>query len=269
VPGYGETAAGRWSPTRTSTRSPSPAARPSGRKSWRTAADTLKKVSSNGGKSPNIVFADADLDAAAKGAFKGIFFGKGRCARPARAFSSKRRCTTRSWRSCSPCPAARTRRSAQHQNAPRAARFARADGESPGIHRNRRTGGAIPVLRGGRAGERGFFVRPAIFDGRDSFHAHSAEEIFGPVLSTLTFTGMEDLLEKANGTNLRARRGRLDARHREGPPHGARTQAGTVWINSYNMLCEQSPFGGYKHPDSAGELGSTGWTSTRRSSRSG
>jgi len=231
-----------------------------GKEIMRTAAETLKKVSLElGGKSPNIVFSDADLDAAAKGALNGIFYGKGEvCAAGSRLLVEE---------------------SVHDQLLEKL--VARARQLEPGDPLNIKTRlgalvsktqrekvlgyvecgvkeGAIPILPGGAAGERGFFVKPTIFDSVSPSMKIAQEEIFGPVLSAITFKDADDLIEKANATvyGLAAAVWTRDiARaHRT----VSRLQAGTVWINSYNMLSEQSPFGGYKQSGFGRELGKYG-----------
>jgi aldehyde dehydrogenase (NAD+) len=114
------------------------------------------------------------------------------------------------------------------------------------------------VLPGGRSGEKGFFVKPAIFDGVIPAMRIAQEEIFGPVLSAITFKNADDLVEKANATIY----GLAAAVWTRDIAKAHRTvrqlQAGTVWINSYNMLSEQSPFGGYKQSGFGRELGKYG-----------
>jgi acyl-CoA reductase-like NAD-dependent aldehyde dehydrogenase len=231
-----------------------------GKEIMRSAADTLKKVSLElGGKSPNIVFADADLDAAAKGAMNGIFYGKGEvCAAGSRLLVEE---------------------SAHDQLLEKI--LTRARQLEPGDPLNIKTRlgalvsrtqmervlgyietgmreGASPALTGGRAGEKGFFVKPAIFDRVAPEMRIAQEEIFGPVLSAITFKGADDLIEKANATVY----GLAAAVWTRDIAKAHRTvrqlQAGTVWINSYNMLSEQSPFGGYKQSGFGRELGKHG-----------
>jgi len=231
-----------------------------GKEIMRTAADTMKKVSLElGGKSANVVFADADIDAAAKGAFNGIFYGKGEvCAAGSRLLVEKNvhdqlmeKLTERA-RQLEPGDpmSIKTRLGALVSKGQMERVLGYVDA---GIK-----DGARPVLLGARAGERGFFVRPTIFDDVTTSMRIAQEEIFGPVLSTITFEGMEEMLEKANSTiyGLAAAVWTRDIAkaHRV----ARQLQAGTVWINSYNMLCEQSPFGGYKQSGFGRELGRHG-----------
>jgi acyl-CoA reductase-like NAD-dependent aldehyde dehydrogenase len=231
-----------------------------GKEIMRTAADTLKKVSLElGGKSPNIVFADADLDAAAKGAMNGIFYGKGEvCAAGSRLLVEEQahdqlmeKILSRA-RQLEPGDplSIKTRLGAL---------VSRTQMERVlGYIETGTREGAVPVLPGGRAGEKGFFVKPTIFDAVSPTMRIAQEEIFGPVLSVLTFKNAEDLVEKANATiyGLAAAVWTRDVAkaHRT----ARQLQAGTVWINSYNMLSEQSPFGGYKQSGFGRELGRYG-----------
>ncbi len=231
-----------------------------GKEIMRMAADTLKKVSLElGGKSPNIVLADADLDAAAKGAINGIFYGKGEvCAAGSRLLvqesvhdrlMEKLLARARQLEPGDPLNI-KTRLGAL---------VSRAQMERVlGYIETGAREGAVAALPGGRAGERGFFVKPAIFDSVNPKMRIAQEEIFGPVLSTISFKDEDDLIEKANATiyGLAAAVWTRDIAkaHRT----ARRLQAGTVWINSYNILSEQSPFGGYKQSGCGRELGRYG-----------
>ncbi len=121
-----------------------------------------------------------------------------------------------------------------------------------------RAEGAKPILPGGRAGKRGFFVKPTIFDSAHSSMRIAQEEIFGPVLTVLVFDTVEELVAKANSTiyGLAAAIWTRDVAkaHRL----ARQLKAGTVWINAYNMLSPESPFGGYKQSGYGRELGRYG-----------
>lgn len=231
-----------------------------GKEIMRTAADTLKKVSLElGGKSPNIVFADSDLDAAAKGAFNAIFYGKGEvCNAGSRLFVEKK-----------------IHDALLEKLVQRAARLTPGDPMDPKTRLGAlvsktqmdrvldyveigKREGAVPILPGGRAGTRGYFVKPTIFDSADQSMKIAQEEIFGPVLTVLTFETTDELVEKANSTiyGLAAAIWTRDIAkaHRL----AGELQAGTVWINAYNMLSPESPFGGYKQSGYGRELGRHG-----------
>ncbi len=228
-----------------------------GKEIMRTAADTLKKVSLElGGKSPNIVFADSDLDAAAKGAFNAIFYGKGEvCNAGSRLFVERS-----------------IHEKLMGRLLDRAAKLEPGDPQNPKTRLGAlvsktqmdrvleyvaigRAEGAKPVLPGGRSGNRGYFVRPTIFDSANPSMRIAQEEIFGPVLTVLTFESIDELIDKANSTiyGLAAAIWTRDIAkaHRL----ARQIHAGTVWINAYNMLSAESPFGGYKQSGFGRELG--------------
>ncbi len=231
-----------------------------GKEIIRTSADTLKKVSLElGGKSPNIVFADSDLDAAAKGAFNGIFYGKGEvCNAGSRLFVEK------------PVHDALLERLID-----RARKLEPGDPQDPKTRLGAivsktqmdrvlqyveigRTEGALPVLLGGRCGQRGYFVKPTIFDAADASMRIAQEEIFGPVLTVLSFEDFDDLVQKANSTIYGLAAGIWTRDIAKAHKLARQMQAGTVWINAYGMLSPESPFGGYKQSGFGRELGKYG-----------
>ncbi|HEX7050111.1 MAG TPA: aldehyde dehydrogenase family protein [Longimicrobiales bacterium] len=227
----------------------------------REAAATLKRVSLElGGKSPNIVFEDADLDAAARGAFAGIFYNAGQA------------CTAGS-------------RLLVHESVhdallerllERAARLRPGDPLDPktrygpliseaqlgrvlGYIEQGRTEGAELLAGGGRApydgAERGYWIEPTIFDRVAPQHVIAREEIFGPVLATLTFRDDDEAITLANDTiyGLAAGIWTRDIKRAHRIARGI--GAGTVWINTYHPLDPASPFGGYKQSGYGRELG--------------
>jgi aldehyde dehydrogenase (NAD+) len=231
-----------------------------GKEIVRTSADTLKKVSLElGGKSPNIVFADADLDAAVKGAFNGIFYGKGEvCNAGSRLFVEKR-----------------MHDPLMEKLLERASKLLPGDPQNPKTRlgalvsktqMNRvleyveigRTEGAKPVLPGGRTGDRGYFVKPTIFDSANPTMRIAQEEIFGPVLTVLTFDNVEDLVEQANATIYGLAAAIWTRDIAKAHTIARQMHAGTVWINAYGMLAPESPFGGYKQSGFGRELGKYG-----------
>ncbi len=173
-----------------------------GKEIMRTSADTLKKVSLElGGKSPNIIFADSDLEAAARGAFNGIFYGKGEvCNAGSRLFVEKS-----------------IHDKLMGRLLDKTAKLEPGDPQNPKTRLGAlvskaqmdrvlkyieigRSEGAKPVMPGGRAGTRGYFVKPTIFDSATPSMRIAQEEIFGPVLTVLTFENVDELVQKANST---------------------------------------------------------------------
>ena len=224
----------------------------------RVAVDTVKRVSLElGGKSPNIVFADADLPAAAKGALNGIFYGKGEvCAAGSRLLVEE---------------------SAHEQLVGMVAEGADAMKVGDPLEKGTRIGavvseqqmetvlgyiqkgveeGARLVAGGGRADiEPGYFVKPTVFDDVTSDMTIAREEIFGPVLATLTFDGVEEAIELANDSMYGLAAAVWTSDVKKAHYVASRLKAGTVWINTYNLYDPASPFGGYKESGYGRDLG--------------
>jgi acyl-CoA reductase-like NAD-dependent aldehyde dehydrogenase len=230
-----------------------------GRKVMETAAAGPKKVSLElGGKSPNVVFADADLDAAVKGALTGIFYGKGEvCAAGSRllversvhdAFVEKLAERAGSMTVGDPMDS-KTRIGAlvsaeQRDKVLRYIDYGREDG-------------ARLVAGGGKAdvGGRGFFVEATVFDEVDSDMRIAREEIFGPVLATLSFEGVDEAIDIANRTIYGLAAGVWTRDVGKAHRFARDVQAGTVWVNTYNRYDPASPFGGFKQSGFGRDLG--------------
>jgi acyl-CoA reductase-like NAD-dependent aldehyde dehydrogenase len=222
-----------------------------GRKLMAQGAKTLKKVSLElGGKSPNVVFADADLDAAAKGALNAIFYGKGEvCAAGSRLLVEESvhdelmaRVVERAQKMAPGDPLnPKTRLGAI---------VSKKQMDSVLGYIQKGKGEGARLLTGGERADigtgKGFFVQPTIFDDVHPEMTIAQEEIFGPVLATIRFGSFEDAIAKANSTvfGLAAAVWTRDVSkaHR-----AARAiKAGTVWVNTYNLYDPALPFGGFK-----------------------
>ncbi len=230
-----------------------------GRGLMREAAETIKRVTLElGGKSPNIVFADADLDAAVKGAYNGIFYGKGEvCAAGSRLFVEKKahdelleKLVARTKRLVPGDPLnPRTRLGAlvskgQRESVLGYVEIGREEGAEVAI------GGEPETVDG-----RGYFMQPTILTGVDNSMRVAQEEIFGPVLVAIPFEDPEEAVALANASIYGLAAGVWTRDVGKAHAVAARLQAGTVWINQYNWYDSGVPFGGYKQSGFGRELG--------------
>jgi len=222
-----------------------------GQEILRDSADTLKHVTLElGGKSPNIVFADADLDSAVRGATIGIFYGKGEvCAAGSRLFVDKKVHDDFMQKLVD-----RTRKLQPGDPLDPKTRFGALVSERQMetvlgyIEKGKREGARL-VVGGERASVgngKGYFVLPTVFDGVRNDMTIAREEIFGPVLASIEFGDIDEAVRLANDTpyGLAAAVWTRDIAkaHRV----ARKLQAGTVWINTYNNYDPAAAFGGYK-----------------------
>jgi len=231
-----------------------------GKQVMREAADTVKKLSLElGGKSPNIVFADAHLDAAARGALTGIFYGKGEvCAAGSRLLVED---TVREALTAKILERAKKMVAGDPLD-PKTrlgAIVSRAQMESVlGYIKKGRDEGA-QLLSGGErtpVNGKGYFVQPTIFGGVESAMTIAREEIFGPVLAMMTFTGgVEGAVALGNDTIYGLAAGIWTRDIGKALRTARAIRAGTVWVNTYNMYDAAAGFGGYKQSGFGRELG--------------
>ncbi|MBL8670734.1 MAG: aldehyde dehydrogenase [Alphaproteobacteria bacterium] len=204
-----------------------------------------------GGKSPNIVFADANLDVAAKGVVAGIFAATGQtCIAGSRllveekihnAFVDKVLALARTARMGDPMDlGTHVGPVATQPQLEKVLKYLEiAKGE-----------GAKPMIGGGRASRpecgTGWFVEPTIFTGVHNKMRIAQEEVFGPVLSVIPFKDDDQAVEIANDVLYGLASGIWTSNLGRAHRIAARLQAGSVWINTYRSVAPMAPFGGYK-----------------------
>lgn len=231
-----------------------------GKEIMRGAAETLKRVTLElGGKSPNIVFADSEIDNAVKGAINGIFYGKGEvCNAGSRLFVESK-----------------VHDELLEKVVGRAKKMQPADPLDPKtrlgaivsqeqmrtvldyIDTGKREGAKL-VAGGNRAsvdGGKGFFLEPTIFGGVNNDMKIAQEEIFGPVLSVLTFDDVDQVVDLANRNPYGLAAAVWTRDVKKAHSVSRRLKAGTVWINTYGLMDAALPFGGYKSSGFGRELG--------------
>lgn len=233
-----------------------------GRKILERSSSTLKRVTLElGGKSPNIIFRDADIETAAMGAFNAIFYNKGEvCSAGSRLFVEK------------PVHAEVIARISE-----RAARMTMGDP----LDKNTRMGplvsksqldkvesyvesgkkeGAMLVTGGARPDKppKGYFYKPTVFDNVTNSMAIAREEIFGPVLSVIEFSDFNEVLDSANDSFYGLAAGIWTKNISKALKTAKALKAGTVWVNCYNFFDACAPFGGYRQSGLGRELGLKG-----------
>ena len=215
------------------------------------SADTLKRITLElGGKSPNIVFADADLDAALRGATTGIFYGKGEvCAAGSRLLVDKSiksefidKVAARAKKMTPGDPMdPKTRLGAISSKK-------QLDNDLRYIETAKQEGATL-VAGGGRADigtGKGYFLQPTVFDGVTPEMTIAREEIFGPVLATIEFGDVDEAIARANDSTYGLAAAVWTRDIKKAHYVARKLQAGTVWINTYNIYDTAAPFGGYK-----------------------
>ena len=212
------------------------------------AADTLKRVTFElGGKSPNIVFADADLEQAVEGSFHSIYFHCGQCCTAgSRLFVEKKVHAefvarmaekAKSRRLGDPLdPATEQGPQVSQEQLDKIMHYVKLGQQE----------GAKLVTGGQRRGERGFFIEPTIFDNVRDDMAISRDEIFGPVVSVLPFDDVSDLARRANDTNYGLAAAIWTKNIDKAHLFAKQVKAGTVWVNCYHIVDSTTPFGGFK-----------------------
>src|SRR3984893_2520078 len=231
-----------------------------GQEIMRSAADTVKRITLElGGKSPNIVFADSDIDNAVKGAMTGIFYGKGEvCNAGSRLFLERK-----------------VNDEFTEKLVARAAKMRPADPLDPktrlgaivsqeqmqtvlGYIEAGKKDGAKLVAGGNRLGVdggKGFFMEPTIFGDVKNDMTIAREEIFGPVLAVLSFDDIDEVIDQANNNPYGLAAAVWTRDVKKAHTVSRRLKAGTVWINTYGLMDASLPFGGYKSSGFGRELG--------------
>ncbi|KAM0450718.1 hypothetical protein ACHAPV_010327 [Trichoderma viride] len=232
---------------------------PVGRTNLQAAAKSnLKKVTLElGGKSPNIIFNDADLDNAIKWANFGIYYTSGQiCCAGSRILVQEgiydefvKRFKERALKNKLGNPF-----DEQTFQGPQVSQLQ--FDRIMGYIEAGKQGGATLALGGERHGDKGYFIQPTVFTDVTPDMKIAQEEIFGPVAAIQKFKDEEEAIKIGNNSNY----GLAAAIHTSNINTAIRVsnalQAGTVWINQYNMLSYQTPFGGYKESGIGRELGS-------------
>jgi phenylacetaldehyde dehydrogenase len=257
VPGYGETAGAALAAHPDVDKIAFTGSTEVGKLILQAASGNLKKVSLElGGKSPNVVFGDVDLDSAIAGSSSAIFFNHGQCC------------------------CAGSRLYVEHDIFDKVVEGVSARAEKirvgPGMESSTDMGplvseeqlnrvcgylesgfsdGAKAVTGGKRHGDKGYFVKPTVLVNTNDNMKVVQEEIFGPVVTAIPFKDPSDLVTKANDSVYGLAAGIWTRDIQKAHRLAAQMRAGTVWINCYNIFDAALPFGGYKQSGWGREMG--------------
>lgn len=257
VPGYGETAGAALAAHSCVDKVAFTGSTEVGKIILKAAAHNLKKVSLElGGKSPNIIFKDANLDIAVPGAAGAIFFNQGQCCCAGSRLYIEQPIFDKVIEGISA--------------------YARGIQVGPGLDPNTNLGplvsedqlakvcgyiesgfseGAKAAVGGHKASEKGYFVEPTVLVGTTPNMKVVREEIFGPVVVAMPFKTIDDVVSAANDTTYGLAAGVWTQDISKAHNIASRLSAGTVWINCYNIFDAALPFGGYKESGWGREMG--------------
>jgi phenylacetaldehyde dehydrogenase len=257
VPGYGETAGAALAAHPDVDKIAFTGSTEVGKLIVHAAAGNLKKVSLElGGKSPNVVFKDADLEAAIPGSANAIFFNHGQCC----------------------CAGSRlyVEKAVYDQVVEGVAASAKKIRVGSGLDPKTQMGplvseeqlnrvcgyleagfaeGAKAVVGGHKAGDRGYFVEPTVLVNTQENMKVVREEIFGPVVTAMPFTDPEEIIPRANNSEYGLAAAVWTRDISKAHRMAELLRAGTVWINCYNVFDAALPFGGYKQSGWGREMG--------------
>jgi aldehyde dehydrogenase (NAD+) len=222
------------------------------------AAETnLKRVTLElGGKSPNIVFADADMEQAIEGSHQALFFNQGQCCcAGSRLFVEEKAYDEFVDKSVA-------RAKSRTVGNP----FDKSTEQGPQVDQDQfnkvmgyiesgKQEKATLATGGGRFGDKGYFIEPTVFTDVQDDMKIAREEIFGPVMTILKFKDMDEVVERANKTmyGLAAAVWTKDISKAHAIADSVR--AGTVWVNCFDVFDAGAPFGGFKQSGLGRELG--------------
>jgi aldehyde dehydrogenase (NAD+) len=212
------------------------------------AAETLKRTTFElGGKSPNVIFADADFDAAVAGAFHAIYFHGGQCC------TAGSRLFVEAGIKDDFVQALAKKAQGRKIGDP----LDEGTEQGPQVSQEQldkilgyvdigQKEGAKLVTGGKRRGEKGYFVEPTIFDNVKDNMTIARDEIFGPVVSVLPFKGLDDVAPRANDTTYGLAAAIWTKDIDKAHLLAKKIKAGTIWVNCYHVVDATTPFGGYK-----------------------
>lgn len=226
----------------------------------RNSAGTVKRITLElGGKSPNIIFADTDLERAVEVAHFALFFNMGQCC----CAGSRTFVEDKIYDKFVEMAAERAKkRVVGDPFKPETEQGPQIDAEQQNrilsLIESGKKQGAKLVAGGGRGSDTGYFVQPTVFSDVKDHMDIATTEIFGPVQQILKFSQLDEVVERANNSEYGLAAAVFTQDIDKANYVVQRLRAGTVWVNDYNVLSNQVPFGGYKQSGIGRENGPYG-----------
>ncbi|MGO0656882.1 aldehyde dehydrogenase DhaS [Bacillus mycoides] len=231
---------------------------PVGKQIMRQASESLKRVTLElGGKSPNIILPDADLSRAIPGALSGVMFNQGQvCSAGSRLFIPKKMYdnvmadlvlySKKLNQGAGLNPETTIGPLVSEEQQKRVMSYI-----EKGIEE-----GAEVLCGGSNPFDQGYFVSPTVFADVNDEMTIAKEEIFGPVISSIPFNDIDEVIERANKSQFGLAAGVWTENVKTAHYVASKVRAGTVWVNCYNVFDAASPFGGFKQSGLGREMGS-------------
>ena len=221
------------------------------------AKSNLKRVTLElGGKSPNIVFADADMDMAIEGAHLSLFFNQGQCCNAGSRLFVEEKCYDHFLAKSVEKARQRVVGDPFDPNTKQGPQVDKDqfDKVMSYIESGMREGAHL-LCGGHQVGDRGFFIEPTVFADVKNDMKIAQEEIFGPVMSIIKFKDIDEVIHLANSTMYGLAAGVWTKDITKAYAIANNVRAGTVWINCYHVFDAAAPFGGFKQSGMGRELG--------------
>jgi aldehyde dehydrogenase (NAD+) len=212
-----------------------------------------------GGKSPNIIFADSDIDNAIQQSHVGLFLNQGQCCIAASRMFVEKKVYDEVVDKSTKLAKARVVGDPADPNTRQGPQVDKDQFDKVmGFIQKGKKEGAKLTVGGDRVGNKGYFIQPTVFADVKDTMTIATDEIFGPVMSILPFSDVDDVIKRANSTKYGLGASIFTSDIRKAHYFTNKLRAGTVYVNCYDVFDAAAPFGGFKMSGLGRELGEDG-----------